>query len=501
MTIERLKSTLPHLVLGALALAPSVACAGDWHIIPRFQVEETYTDNVLLRKSGEEGDLITTVTPGFSLRGESGRVKSNIDYNRQERFFADKSEFDGGNNQLQADMASTLVKNWLFFDTASRMSQQNIDDRRNFSRINRGNNANLVDVTSYEVAPRMEHTFGSVANMNLRYSHQTVTRNDALSRSNNALDVAAGDSDEDSFQLDMRSGPRAGRFPVGFSAQSRKVEYTNGRINKFKSVSTDVSYVFSRAFRLTSRAGYEDNSFGLHRGATNGATWGVGGTWTPSDRTELKADWGDQFFGKSLNLTATHRFRRLHFDFSYNTGARTANEFERGLLLVPLFDASGAPVFDPVTSGQILVPSTSPGVLDDVFIERRISSQVVYAMRRTDLSASYFQTAREFQSDGRNELTRGIAFNVNHRIRPRLRANFGAEWRQNRESKVVNSASSGTYYSIFPSLSYDLGPHTTAALRYNYVVNNHGDGFGTLLDPTQSAYTENAITASLILHL
>ena len=67
----------------------STVPAGDWKLSPRFQIEETYTDNVNLTENDRSGDFITTLTPGFSLRGDSSRVKTAVDYNRRERFFAD----------------------------------------------------------------------------------------------------------------------------------------------------------------------------------------------------------------------------------------------------------------------------------------------------------------------------------------------------------------------------------------------------------------------------
>ena len=467
----------------------------------RFSIEETYTDNVRLSAQNRSGDFITTVAPGVSVRGKSARVTSSIDFNRQERFFADQSQFDGGNNQLQATVDSTVVKNWLFFDVNSRMSQQSIDNRLSFSRVDRGNNGNLSDVTSYELSPHITHTFGSLGSMDLSYERQSINRAVSNSNASNGpsfFDGAASSSDSDGFALDLRSGSATGRFPVGLNASSREAGFASGRVEKFKRVGGDLSYIWNSQFRFTGRGGYDDNQFATTRSLNSGATWSIGGTWTPSPRTSVMVDWGDHFFGKALKVNADHRRRRWYFSFRYDKDVRTSSDYERALQLVPLFDINGQPVFDP--SGQIFVPIDSPGAITDVFIEKNLSTQVTYKLRRSELHLSYFQAEREHLSTSRTDRNRGLGFEIDHTLRPRLRASLAAQWRENKDSTLT---SSGTFYSIFPSLNYELNRHATARLRYEYTVSDHGDlsGLGFVFDRERATYLENAVTASLILHL
>lgn len=501
MTIARYPIPVRILAISGFLLLSCAVTAGDWKITPRFNIEETYTDNVRLSDINREGDFITTVSPGVSVRGESVRVNSNIDYNRQERFYFDQTQFDGGSNQLQADVATILLKDWLFFDTSSRMSQQSIDSRRNFGQVDRGNNSNLNDVTSYELTPRIKHTFGSLGTMDLNYERQSIERgqaNDTVPRVPTLFDSAAGSSDRDSFEVDLRSGSVTGRLPVGINASSRNIEYADGRVDKFKRVSADLSYVWNSEFRFTGRGGYDDNQFRSARGLNNGATWSIGGTWTPSPRSRVMVDWGDRFFGKALKVDADHRHRRWRFNFAYNKDVRTSSDFERDLLLIPLFDESGQPIFDPVGNGQIFVPIDSPGATSDVFIEKSISGEVSYSLRRSNVRLALSQSKRQSQSTLNNERNRSVTFNVDRQLSPRLRTNLGVQWRDNKSS---GATSTGSYYSIFPAIDYDLNRYTTARLRYEYTVNDHGGLGGLGFNSEQDTYFENAITASLIFHL
>lgn len=503
---------LRRAACAAACFAALSAQAGDWTITPRFTVDETFTDNVLLVENGEQGDIITTVTPGISLRGESARLQSNVDYNLQQRFYADQSQLDGLNHQLQGDMNATLIKGWLYFDTNSRVSQQAINNRGRITQDNREGTGNQQDVVSYEMAPRIDHRFGSWAHLVMTYANQTVDR----SGSGTGLNVQQGSSTEDRLDLRLSSGDKFGRFPVSVSYEDREVEFDSGRNTKLKRLEGQASYVWSRKFRFTASGGTENNSFQSASGQREGNFWLLGGTWTPSERTSVTGNWGDRFFGKTFNVSASHRHRRLFFSLNYDESVRTNNQSERDLLLVPLLDAAGEPVFDPISSSLILVPLDTPTLTDDTTVEKRLNASVTYEMRLSTLSVSYFENDRTFQAGGNDELTRGATVNFSRSLSPRLNVAIGLTWRENERS---GDASKGSFHRIFPSLNYNLGPHTTLRVRYEHAMNDGGSGggfggggpffgggFGLLGQGlgntgTNQQYTENSLSAALVFDL
>ncbi len=503
-----------RLALRVLAMSVQLAAwgtvqAGAWQLVPRFSSEETYTDNVRQTKNDRDGDFITTVSPGVSVRGESARLETNIDYNWRQQLYADETSFDRNNHQLQADIAATGVENWLYFDLNSRISQQSSDTRRFQSLNNRGRNNQLSDVTSLDLAPRIEHSFGSLGEMRLGYAHQIVNRSRAGGDPNSdfgpGFNIANGSSIEDGVNLNLESGSITGRMPVQIQAEARDLKFESGRDRKFRSVQSNISYVVDRQFKLKGTSGYDSNTYNSRQGQASGLFWTAGGAWTPSSRTSIDFDWGHRYFGRTIDVKARHTHRRWLFDFSYGTRLRTANQFERGLILVPLTDADGLPVFDPVTSGEILVPVDSPNATDDVFVETRTSGGLVYTLRRGSLSLRYFESRRESDTVKDTNLTRGVSFNLRHNIRPRLHADMAAMWRNNKQSALgstrLSGATTGNNYSIYPSVSYELGPHTTARFQYELIINNGAAGFGLLGTSASPNFYENAFTASLAFHL
>lgn len=500
----RVTTTVCGLVSCLLCATASAAEIGGWQITPRFNSEETYTDNVRQTQHDRSGDFITTLTPGLSVRGKTARLQTNIDYNWRQQLYFDASDFNRDNHQLQADIASILVKDWLFFDTNSRISQQTGDARRFVSLNDRGRNNGLNDVTSLDLAPRIEHRFGSLGNMRLGYTHQIVDRAAANNNDNTnfgGFGVAIGSSVEDDYSLNLQSGAITGRMPIGFTADARNVDFATGSKRQFKSAATNVSYLLSRQFTLKGSGGYESNSYDSRAGRSNGAYWSVGGVWTPTPRTSLEIDWGDRYFGNTVDVKARHQQRRWRFDFSYGTRVTTANQFQRGLILIPLVDANGAPVFDPVTSGQILVPIDSPNATDDVFLETRTQGSLSYSLRRGRLGIRYFESKRESQTSNSNNNSRirGVSLDLNHSIRPRLRTGLSMMWRNSKG--LSKQDSTGNYYSFFPNISYDLSRRATARLQYELTINNGASGLGILGGTARQNFYENAISASLDFHL
>jgi uncharacterized protein, PEP-CTERM system associated len=64
-------------------------------------------------------------------------------------------------------------------------------------------------------------------------------------------------------------------------------------------------YKVDPALELSASAGYEDNRFFSTR--QNGATYGAGIVWHPTDRTNLNATWERRFFGASYHVAFDHR--------------------------------------------------------------------------------------------------------------------------------------------------------------------------------------------------
>ena len=66
--------------LAMLMLSISHSQAGEWTVLPRLRLSETYTDNVRLGTGGFRGgggeDFVTQINPGMVIRGGGNSLQS-----------------------------------------------------------------------------------------------------------------------------------------------------------------------------------------------------------------------------------------------------------------------------------------------------------------------------------------------------------------------------------------------------------------------------------------
>jgi uncharacterized protein (PEP-CTERM system associated) len=91
--------------------------SADWLFSPRLTGLSLYTDNLTLAPPGsEENDFVFQLNPGFSLQHTSSRLNATIDYNMQNLFYINNSEFNTTNHQLQGDSTLEIWNDNFFLD-------------------------------------------------------------------------------------------------------------------------------------------------------------------------------------------------------------------------------------------------------------------------------------------------------------------------------------------------------------------------------------------------
>ena len=83
-----------------------------WSIKPRIGLTETLTDNAALNRAqgNKEGDLITQLTPGIRIEGQSARLKAYLDYALNAQTYA-KSDHSRTQNNLNSFATLEAVDN------------------------------------------------------------------------------------------------------------------------------------------------------------------------------------------------------------------------------------------------------------------------------------------------------------------------------------------------------------------------------------------------------
>ncbi|NNM00600.1 MAG: TIGR03016 family PEP-CTERM system-associated outer membrane protein, partial [Gammaproteobacteria bacterium] len=422
--------------------------------------------------------FVTRVTPGLSLRGNGARLSSNIDYNMQAVLRPGDDE-NRINHQLQGRASATLVREYLFFDARSSVTQQLTDARGRISNSNISLDGNRADTISYRFSPYARFGLGDYARAELRYNYSDVVNQSG----------AASDSDANEIRLNLRSGQFFGTFPwnVTYSRResTRNTDVEADREVTFERINGRVSYRPGRKFTVFVNFGDEDNSFQSNRGNTGGFTWSVGGRWTPNSRTTLSADWGERFFGNTFNVNASYRRRRIALQASYQETVRTFNQVAQNFQPIRLVDEFGNEVFDPEDSADFELQEDSPTQTDEVFVNKTLNGSVAYNGRRASVRLSFSDSTQNFQQSGESNGQSRIRMNINYPLSKRLRTGFSVSWQDN----SFNDGQSDTLVRVSPSINYQFSQLLNTRLSYSY--NDRSTD-----DPNRD-FTENRVNASL----
>jgi len=466
----------------ACVCVAQTAVGGEWNTVPHLSIDEEYTDNVTLSGQNTLQDYITSINAGLSVRGDSARLQSNIDYNLQKQIYDSEDDFSGLNHQLQANNALTVVDQWLYFDTNSTISQQTIDNAGTFGRDNRNQAGNRTDVIFYEFKPSVRHRFGSWADFD-----GSVSKGSTSTSGGNIN--ARGSGDDELVNVRLSTGSRFSRMPIALTYVRNEEKFDSGAGNEQERYNAEISYVLNRKFRFNFEVGRESNS--SNSGGNfdgSGLTWSVGGTFNPTPRTALNANFGERQFGSSSNFSFNHRMRRWVFGVQYKEDVRTRGQELRELVLVPTIDEFGNPVFDPTLNSDILNPDDLSSINENSFTSENLSANIAYQGRRSSFSVSFFDSSRTGSGNTMENTNRGVRSSVSRSLSRRLRIAMSILWRENESDSVLNNK----VLLLTPSVRYTLGPHTDLSVSYTY-----GDGGGPDIDDN---YIENALSASVTLH-
>ena len=501
------------LLSGGLFSGVAMALEQDWTFKPRLSVSEIYTDNVDLAPSGQEdSDLITVITPGFSLRRATSRLTLDVDYQMQVLTFVEDSDANRVNHGLSGSMNAELQEDLLFLDAGAWMSQAIVDARAPQSVDGIAGGGNLTDVQAYRVSPYLVHNFSNFFNGILRFGHERVYTDGAIQNSETNFVSGA-----------LNSGPNFGLLDWNLNyLKSREDRRSRDRLDR-ESIGASAAYRIHPKLSLLAEGGREENDFGTTRIAQNGSYWAVGATWTPNRYLSLTALEGDRFKSGTVRLTPSQRTSLLvsyrERDVGLNPGAvwngafqhrtrRTvwqANYFEdtqtsqRALFDALAFDEA---VADAIGSGDFIL--TPDGVIvnvdfdafltlrDEVFERKRGQASVSYKTGKSVIAILAFSEQRDFlETDVINsavdmERSRGVSARWRWQFSGLSHTNITGSWRG---TDFSSDGREDDRWYIDTMLTRMLSRNATGSVGYRFTRND------STLDSAE--YTENRLIARL----
>jgi hypothetical protein len=493
-----------------LFVRQSYVLATDWKIIPSLTLSGTYSDNINLAPSGNgKGAFVTELSPGISIRGLNGRHRLNLDYRMQNLQNA------GGNNkfdifhQLQLNSNSVLVRNSLFLDLRSTISQQNESSIGRNANDNLSGGRNRTNVITYGVSPAWTPNFNGYVNGVVRFDY------DHVSTSGTGL-ASTTDTFEESVRLN--SGRRFSRFTWFVDFVNRDEKRADGDDVKFQNSLAELRGYINRYFSVFTQFGYSNNSFRTTTDENkNGFFYNVGARWRPSARFSLEAAAGNNSFvtveilpNRRMRWITTYRFNDIGtntgsvwetgFDFrtkrsfwkaSYVEDTTTVQNVLSNIQSFTVIDEFGNPVNDPVTQQPVQSDISLPTLQNQVFIRKRGTVSGAYRTGKSNFFVQFISERRAFQVSQTKDDVIGVNGSWDWRFTRRSAFFIRPSWLQTtRENSFDNRWDVALGLTRTIPVRIGRRGNLNARIEYRYVNQSS--------DLEINEFIENRITANLL---
>ncbi len=529
LNVNLLKLVVSTVLLGALPI--SGASAGDWKLIPNLKLGETYTDNVTLAPRGsEKGDLITEISPGFVVTGDSRRLKMRADYRLQNLIFLQDPSRDHSYNQLNAVAKAELVNDSVFMDANMTAGQALINSSRSIALNNFSGN-NRANFYTYRLSPYYRHAFGGYGTALLRYSNYGTYYSSG----------GASDANGNRVDADLRSGPHFGRLSWGLNYYNDRLKRQNyGDYNNEAGV-MNARYGVTSSWSLLAQAGYEQHNFptSTPRAFRNGNYLAAGVGWRANDTIAVDTLYGSKYKSANVSIQPTSRTKLnvgyVDSSVGLNTGGRWHGSFSlrtrhsnwtAGYVedTVVVQQVAGLPITysDPVTGASIVNPqpgdlvrvepygistrvpaggvnqlqsalATVAGVPVNLTNEpyQRKRGQIGYAFNtgRTSAIVLVYDERREFLVSLVKQQVSGVSANLNWRFASRT--SYLIDGSLNR-IRYLATDRQDTFWYVGTGFQRRLSRNASATLMYRHTQRNSNQ--------SGADYTENRLTLSVYMH-
>lgn len=308
---------------------------GGWTIVPRVTVQEMLTDNALQVGSPRSWDLATFVSPGITIAGDTSRAQLRLDYAPVLGLYSRNSSQNSLTQQLNATGQLIVVPEIAFIDVRALAGVQSRNGgigglgtlgASASAPINGGNFANptgntlglskqnLVQTSSFSIAPYLQHRFGDYGTGRLGLSVNTA-RSSTFTGFTALPIVNSGNN-----PLNQTTFAQTGRFTTGeFLGRFQNVVdvylsqltssgnggLTTSNVNTSstrQTISNQLSYALTHAVTIFGSIGYENiqytNAFSQK---IKGLTWNLGTTLLPNPDSSITLSYGRRDGANSLN--------------------------------------------------------------------------------------------------------------------------------------------------------------------------------------------------------
>lgn len=518
-------------VLWVSALHPHQVFAFDWRVRPAFSISEMFSDNLALSQIDKQSGFVTEVSPGLSLVGTSPWSNFNMNYRLQGLYNAGGRDAFDVNHQMQMSSLYQAIKNTLFIQTSSSISQQNINNAF-IATDNLSGPNNRVESKTFSISPYWTPHFGRFANglFKVGYSHADFNNvQNAFATDNGFTNNLISNTDSYTKQASLSSGSYFNTIQWSMNYSDINSNRASGNDVNFESYSGNARYYINRKFNIFAQGGYENNDYKtLNNNIRNGFYYTIGGQWRPSQYYSIEAGAGNnqhvtlQFSPSAkLNSSVTYRHKDVglnlgsswdalisynlgqsRWGFTYSQETTTVQQvlIDRGLLADPI---TGQVIVDPVTRQPVVIDPLTfaqsglannynfinfPSLVDDVLIMKRANINFAYQTGKSSFNANAYNERRTYEQSLQEDNVFGVSGGWNWQFTPKLSFFLHPLWQST--NGIVDNKRYDVAMGLTRPFPINLGRPLVANTRLEF---RHIE---QMSDKSSFGFTENRATAN-----
>lgn len=489
----------------------SAPAGGGWTFIPHIDLQEELTDNVYQVHTPRRWDLVTFISPGFSLAGDLPRLTLSMSYNPSLALYTRNSSLNGLSQQLNAVGDLTVVPDLAFVDVRALSGVSSLygglggqgavgaqagtlaTTTSAYSNSEGLNRQNETQTSSIGMTPYLRQQFGDWGVARMGYSID-VTRSTQLSGFA-SLPIPAGGQNgqtlvtneefatftsgdvlnqfQDTVNIDLTQGQTATQagFVNGFTGQTQSQSTHTHSVNE--TYSNQVTYQANRALSVFVKGGYEHIEYGgaLSQRISD-LIWRFGATLTPGPDTRITISYGHENGFNSFAADGYYALTaRTTLTVSYSSTLGTQLQYIQQQLNAAAATSNGQFV-NGTNGGQLFFNTNALAQQDSLYRTDSLLFGANSVWDRDILSLTVGITTQTVSGAGSNGSAtdgRTVSANWIHSMRPDMTVSGGVSFNQQTSPSGSNGAI-GSYNSYAASVGwqYQLTETVGVNVRYSF---------------------------------
>lgn len=485
----------------AAALAHQVQLLGGysqnvgtgWNFTPSLGMQEVLNDNVLETSSNRQWDLISSLTPGLAIYGDTPNSQVRVNYQPSLLYYARDTSLNQIAQQLNASGEFTLWQDHLYLDVRGLAgigsSNGNAPGLGYGASGGNGqgastavlNKQNSTQFTSFEASPYFLQSFGDYGTLKVGY---TINRSSQYSAGGASSGNGTGGntsstqtSNEELIQY--TTGQYFDRISNTTGVDATQFSGTGGSAAGHNNTITDtLNYVLNRTYLAFGTVGYEDIAYsGVSGIAIHDLVWMIGTTVTPNPNSTITLSYGHQNGVSSLTFNGRYALTaRTTFFASYLTTLGTQLQAVQNQLESSTVNNNGTTV-NSQTGAPVFVGNNLLGTQTEVYRSRSLTMGTSTLLDRDTIAINaQFSDYTLFGSGVAGQDSSGVTGTVSwiHQLREDLTlsssGSYGRRW--------SSSGGQSQYLAATGALTYNISATLSTSVSYSFYDINANGGVG-----------------------